>query len=41
MMISVNEASFNLVPDIAAGRFEGHRAASRLTECEAFLIRVE
>jgi hypothetical protein len=39
MMVSVNEASSNVMREIAAGRFEG--AGSRLTECEAFLVRVE
>jgi hypothetical protein len=39
MMISVNGASFDVMREIAAGRFEG--AGSRLTECEAFSVRVE
>jgi hypothetical protein len=40
MMISAKKASLNVMTEVAAGRFERHRAGSRLTECEAFLLRV-
>jgi hypothetical protein len=40
MMISAKKASLNVMAEIAAGRFERRRAGSRLTECEAFLLRV-